>query len=100
MDRQTRSPEARSPIVDVRERVNSPALEVLSDGNPELPVPLEKGRPPVDLEVIIPAYNEEDRLPATLRGAVDYLARQPYTSSVVVVDNGSADLTADLAAFA
>ncbi|MBA8925553.1 glycosyltransferase involved in cell wall biosynthesis [Kutzneria viridogrisea] len=48
----------------------------------------------MDLEVIVPAYNEATRLPDTLRAAVDYLAGLPLTSRVVVVDNGSVDGTA------
>ena len=52
------------------------------------------GRSPVDLEVIIPAYNESGRLPATLTAMVAFLSEQPWTSRVVVVDNGSVDDTA------
>ncbi|GAA4772330.1 hypothetical protein GCM10023200_00810 [Actinomycetospora chlora] len=51
-------------------------------------------RSPVDLEVIIPAYNESGRLPATLTAMVAFLSEQPWTSRVVVVDNGSVDDTA------
>ena len=51
-------------------------------------------RPPVDLEIVVPAYNEAARLPATLRAMTAFLARQPWTSRIVVVDNGSADDTA------
>ncbi|MCD2190208.1 glycosyltransferase [Actinomycetospora soli] len=51
-------------------------------------------RSPVDLEVIIPAYNESGRLPATLAAMVAFLSEQPWTSRVVVVDNGSVDDTA------
>lgn len=47
----------------------------------------------VDLEVIIPAYNEAVRLPATLSDTVDFLRDQPWNSRIVVVDNGSADDT-------
>ncbi|NYD23900.1 dolichyl-phosphate beta-glucosyltransferase [Kineococcus aurantiacus] len=54
-------------------------------------------RPAVDLEVVIPAYDEEERLPATLAAAVEHLAGLPLTSAVVVVDNGSVDRTSDLA---
>jgi dolichyl-phosphate beta-glucosyltransferase len=46
------------------------------------------------LSVVIPAYNEERRLPQTLQSIVDYLARQSYTSEVIVVDDGSGDNTA------
>lgn len=50
----------------------------------------------VYLSVIIPAYNEERRLPKTLHDVVAYLARQPYAWEVVVVDDGSRDRTADV----
>ncbi len=53
-------------------------------------------RPFVELEIVIPALNEEQRLPQTLARTLEYLARQPYTSAVVVVDNGSVDRTADV----
>ena len=46
------------------------------------------------LSVVIPAYNEERRLPTTLRRSLDYLAQQPYTSEVIVADDGSSDGTA------
>lgn len=55
-------------------------------------------RAPCDLEILIPARNEARRLPNTLERTVRYLEAQPYSSSVVVVDNGSVDQTADLAA--
>jgi dolichyl-phosphate beta-glucosyltransferase len=54
-------------------------------------------RTPPRLSVIIPAYNEELRLPATLRAVLQYLAAQSYTSEVVVVDDGSTDRTARVA---
>lgn len=47
----------------------------------------------MDLSIVIPAYNEADRLPATLHAAADYLETQPYTSEVWVVDDGSTDDT-------
>jgi glycosyltransferase involved in cell wall biosynthesis len=52
----------------------------------------------VTLEVIIPAYNESDRLRQTIAAAAAYLAAQPYSAALVVVDNGSVDTTADIAA--
>lgn len=52
----------------------------------------------VDLEIVVPAYNEERRIGATLAAIRGYLARQPYSSAVVVVDNGSVDRTADAVA--
>jgi len=48
------------------------------------------------LSVIIPAYNEERRLPATLEKLQAYLARQSFSHDIWVVDNGSTDRTAEL----
>jgi dolichyl-phosphate beta-glucosyltransferase len=48
------------------------------------------------LEIIVPALNEEVRLGASLQRIAEYLARQPYTGVITVVDNGSVDRTADL----
>jgi len=48
------------------------------------------------LSVVIPAYNEESRLPGTLRHALGYLSAQSYSSEVLVVDDGSTDATAEL----
>jgi dolichyl-phosphate beta-glucosyltransferase len=53
-------------------------------------------RPAVDVEVVIPAYNEEQRLPETLRRTADLLAARPWASRIVVVDNGSVDATAEV----
>lgn len=49
------------------------------------------------LSVVIPAYNEERRLPHTLEAICAYLAAQPFHSEVLVVDDGSDDATASLA---
>jgi dolichyl-phosphate beta-glucosyltransferase len=53
-------------------------------------------RPPVDLEIIVPALNEERRLASTIAASVEHLAAQPWTSAIVVVDNGSVDRTSDV----
>ncbi len=45
------------------------------------------------LSIIIPAYNEEKRLPKTLAQVVDFLGKQSYQSEVIVVDDGSSDDT-------
>jgi glycosyltransferase involved in cell wall biosynthesis len=45
------------------------------------------------LTVIIPAYNEERRLPQTLQKALTWLEQQPYRTEVLVVDDGSEDGT-------
>ncbi|HEX5430184.1 MAG TPA: dolichyl-phosphate beta-glucosyltransferase [Patescibacteria group bacterium] len=47
------------------------------------------------LSVVIPAYNEEDRITATLSDANNYLKTQDYDYEIIVVDNGSRDKTVD-----
>jgi glycosyltransferase involved in cell wall biosynthesis len=48
------------------------------------------------LSIIIPAYNEQSRLPETLLKAGKFLGNQEYTSEVIVVNNNSTDLTAEI----
>ena len=48
------------------------------------------------LSVIIPAYNEENRLPKTLREINNYLKKQTYTSEIIVVSDGSNDKTVEV----
>lgn len=51
----------------------------------------------VYLTVVIPAYNAEKHIAASLGTAAAYLARQPFASEIIVVDDGSADRTAEAA---
>ena len=46
------------------------------------------------LSVVIPAYNEERRLPETLAVVSDYLSRLPGICEIIVADDGSDDGTA------
>jgi dolichyl-phosphate beta-glucosyltransferase len=50
----------------------------------------------VRLSVILPAYNEESRLPLTLRESIRYLQGQSYKSEIIVVDDGSTDRTSEV----
>ena len=63
-------------------------------------VPLAHNIPPADhdLTIIVPAYNEEGRLPTTLDGLEAYCNRWGVDYRVVVVDDGSRDATARLTA--
>jgi len=45
------------------------------------------------LSIIIPAYNEEDRIIHTIHETLSYLNRQDYKSEVIVVSDGSTDST-------
>jgi dolichyl-phosphate beta-glucosyltransferase len=50
-----------------------------------------------ELSIVVPAYNEEARLPATLRRIAEYLRARACSAEVIVVDDGSRDRTADVA---
>ena len=52
---------------------------------------------PVALSVVIPAFNEEQRLPGTLATILPFLRSRGETFEVVVVDDGSRDRTAEVA---
>lgn len=52
--------------------------------------------PPL-LSIIIPAHNEERRLPGSLAQILGFLHTQSYTAEVLVVENGSLDRTAEVA---
>ena len=62
------------------------------------PAHAETGRG-VELSIVIPAFNEEERLPASLGAISAYLAARPSAPrvEVLVVDDGSADATASRA---
>jgi len=49
-------------------------------------------QPPL-LSLIIPAYNEGERLPATLPPVIDFLDAQPYAAELIIVNNNSRDDT-------
>ena len=48
---------------------------------------------PPFLSIVVPAYNEERRLPATLQQLLAYLNDQSWTWELLVVDDGSDDAT-------
>jgi len=45
------------------------------------------------LSIIIPAYNEENRLPSALEQALQFLEKQDYKYEIIVAENGSQDDT-------
>src|SRR5579871_4581711 len=52
---------------------------------------------PPQLSIVIPAYNEELRLPGSLKKIGDFIARGNRTTEVIVVDDGSRDGTSAVA---
>jgi dolichyl-phosphate beta-glucosyltransferase len=49
------------------------------------------------LSIVIPAHNEERRLPPTLAKIDTFLQTQPYQAEVIIVENGSGDRTLEVA---
>ena len=49
------------------------------------------------VSIVIPAYNEEKRLPSALKKIKEYLEGKDWESEIIVVDDGSLDKTALLA---
>jgi glycosyltransferase involved in cell wall biosynthesis len=64
-----------------------------SQGQPNDPI---AGRD-VYLSVVIPAHNEERRLPGTLGKIREFLSEQDFTAEIVVVENASSDGTWEIA---
>lgn len=70
-----------------------------SAGTARIPAPSLFSEPSKSLSIVIPAYNEEDRLPSTLDETLAYLQRRRdrqgpnFTYEVVIVDDGSKDGT-------
>ena len=52
---------------------------------------------PIYLSIIIPAYNEEDRIAKTLRRVDAYLKEQVFSAEIIVVIDGAKDTTAKVA---
>ena len=93
-------------MVQVRPAAGTPARPtvlpvnalITSNDAEEPDLPAAVLRASCELEILIPSLNEAHRLPHTLVRTIEYLEAQPYSSSVVVIDNGSFDHTSDLAA--
>lgn len=50
----------------------------------------------IKLSAVIPAYNEERRLPKTLSSVIDYFNNNNILSEIIIVDDGSTDKTIDI----
>lgn len=70
-------------------------------GGKQLEFPSIKDSPTISLSVIIPAYNEEKRLPVMLDESLNYLGERAendntFTYEVIIVDDGSKDKTTEV----
>ena len=55
-----------------------------------------EGEPTCRLSIVVPAYNEEKRLPDSVPQIVNFVRKQDYPVEVIIVDDGSTDRTADV----
>ena len=53
-------------------------------------------KPSLYLSVIVPAFNEEQRLPKMLNESIEYLENQKFKYEIIVVDDGSSDRTSSV----
>ena len=54
------------------------------------------GRAAPFVSIVMPAYNEEARLPAGLDRVTAFLAEQPFAGEIVIADDGSRDRTPEI----
>ncbi len=51
----------------------------------------------IEISIVVPAYNEEARLPGMLKAYSEFFSRRPETIKLIIVVNGSTDRTAEIA---
>jgi glycosyltransferase involved in cell wall biosynthesis len=58
--------------------------------------PTAADQPDLDWSILVPAYNEEQRIGSTLRAIEAFVAAQGLRAELVVIDDGSSDGSVDL----
>jgi glycosyltransferase involved in cell wall biosynthesis len=53
---------------------------------------------PLTYSIIIPAYNEQERIGASLEKVIAYVSQQGWSAEIIIIDDGSSDRTPQIAA--
>ncbi|KAI8904803.1 glycosyltransferase family 2 protein [Gorgonomyces haynaldii] len=61
------------------------------------PFPSINDKPEIDISIVVPSYNEEQRLEIMMTEALEYLKSTDLSWEVVIVDDGSKDKTCQVA---
>jgi dolichyl-phosphate beta-glucosyltransferase len=72
-------------------------VELVEQQTKPVPQPAPDAQAEPYLSIVIPMYNEANRLSDSLPRLIEYFERQPYTYEYVAVDDGSSDGTVALA---
>src|SRR5579859_154930 len=59
-------------------------------------IPFREAAPEIAYSIVIPAYNEAERISATLNQILDYVYQERWSVEIIVVDDGSADSTVEI----
>src|SRR5579859_2068753 len=59
-------------------------------------IPFREAAPEIAYSIVIPAYNEAERISATLNQILDYVYQERWSVEIIVVDDGSTDSTVEI----
>lgn len=57
----------------------------------------EKSKHKVQVSIVIPAYNEEERLPIMMDSMLDFLNNHAFSVEIIIVNDASSDCTSKVA---
>jgi dolichyl-phosphate beta-glucosyltransferase len=59
-------------------------------------IPIREAPSEIAYSIVIPAYNEAERISATLNQILDYVYQEQWSVEIIVVDDGSTDSTVEI----
>ena len=86
-----------SPYPDIKQFEQEKYFKTSLSGSEKRVFPSLSDPASVNLSVIVPAYNEELRLPKMLDECLEFLKKRKTSYEVIIVDDGSKDKTSETA---